>query len=771
MSHSLSGPILDLDLNRFKVIFTLNTVGQSSLLIVYQYVKRYPDTKSIKEHLINDFHISDEEFNKLFDRSMIQVIEQTPKSGESYDISLLRRCIKVLSEFYDPSSRKKGKKESELQCKCQKLVDKRNQTFHSFSGLDNDAMKKEIETINNLIDDILSSLKVQFPAKTTELSNIKKDTDDKISEILAQPLGKYEIKIYLAHKHLREEIPDFKIRCKEYGKIKMLDFLSGCRSLHDVKLLYTEVIVRQSNKYLENNPIKCTDIIKMATEDTILLINSVAGGGKTTTFRKGISDWGEGGLLMSTHDFDFIFPMLFRNTRISSVAELIGDLLPNARVKIGTKDILHCISDPSYKILFYCDGYDERNKNSQKLFIEIRDLKEKYEHIRVIITSRPESVKYLYYHRGEKLNIDHLQILGILESKRKEFLLKYHDELIKAGLSSQSTDDLLNFFDGCSSRHKDLYSLPINLAILSWLWGQDRERAKTVKSAAGLYIAISDILMEKLVCRIVQNYPSIMENICRDLDDLNDLIDQFKENMYNESLISLRHDRMYIDQTGSNNLRSVCKAIKLPFVELKGAFLLTKLEWFTDLEDSLELPHKGMMDFYSANCIASKLSQGGRTIKEILLELYNNDHSQFELEKYQNVLLLLGGILALKDASLVANHGPEIIQLLKDTGIRNNSQWYDVFEDFNLNRAAAEQFGKLIAPSLDIEDFEIKSADVEILATLIQYVNIDSVTLDIDSTDTPAQLPDLVNVLRSKNCNLIIRKIVDNNLTFWNSIT
>ncbi|CAL4066631.1 unnamed protein product, partial [Meganyctiphanes norvegica] len=97
------------------------------------------------------------------------------------------------------------------------------------------------------------------------------------------------------------------------------------------------------------------------------------------------------------------------------------------------------------------------------------------------------------------------------------------------------------------------------------------------------------------------------------------------------------------------------------------------------------------------------------------------------------------GILALKDVSLVEQHGKEIITLLIESGVRNNTQWYEVYHTLNVNDIAAERFARLIAPHLDLNKFEINDANVEIIATLIKYVNIPK----IDKIDLIKQQHDL----------------------------
>ena len=236
-----------------------------------------------------------------------------------------------------------------------------------------------------------------------------------------------------------------------------------------------------------------TDILNLAIS-SILLIDAEAGGGKTTIFQFKMNDWGEGGTVMKSARYHYIFPMLFRNSNISSVKELIEKLIPNVSINIGTEDIMTLIADPSLEILFFCDGFDEKNENSHKVFTEICNLKERYKNIKVIVTSRPESVKEIFHTLGTRHTIEHIKILGIHESNRGELLKKYHDEMINAGDSIQKSEDLVVFYSNCSDRIKEIYRLPINLVILAYLWATSPDIVKTIKSGAGLYSALVDIL-------------------------------------------------------------------------------------------------------------------------------------------------------------------------------------------------------------------------------------------------------------------------------------
>ncbi|CAL4123022.1 unnamed protein product, partial [Meganyctiphanes norvegica] len=788
-SASVIAPLFkDNDLNKFKVIYTLNTVVQPALLEVYQLYKRFDDTKNIKDHLINDLHMSVHSYRDKFDRTMRDVIENTDNSGKDYDISLLVKCLRVLSRQYEPRCENRWRDTDQLEFRCQKLVDKRNETFHSFSGITIPEMRNEINAIENLLKEMLMSLEARYPRESRKINKLKTETLDKISYIRKHPLGNSDIKTYILQL-LKYRIPSYKTKCKRWEKLKILDFLLGSSTFHDIRLLYTETIVEKSHKLARNTPVNCKDILNLATPFTILLIDSEAGGGKTTLFRYVINDWGEGGTMMSTTDYDFIFPMAFRDPNTNCVKDLICNLVSSVGTIMDPEYINNCITDPSLKIMFFCDGFDEKNANSLQLFNEICELNKKYSHIRVIVTTRPESVREFYHSHSRTHPIEHLKLLGIHESKRGDFLVKYHDEMIAAGISTQSSGELLQFYSSCSDRHKELYRLPINLVILAYLWGQDPAKAQKIKSAAGLYTELVEILNKKLISRILESHPDVLINLKGDMDTLKDHIESFKDKVYNESLTAVRFDRIFIDDNGVRNLRKFCTDKALPFLEMKGAYLLSKLEWETvnDLKEVLELPHKGFLDYFSAKCIESKLmhmsnNEKDKTlpkcqklvhmpenrVKKIILD--NHNEEERNLPKYQNILQLLGGILALKDVNLVEQHGQDIIDLLIETGVSNNSQWMDIYMDLNVNPTAAEKFGKLIAPHLKIDDLNIKNGDVEVLSNLLQYCDIKKVTFYISGNVMPAQLPALLNVLTDKNCKVTIKKITEAQVHFWDTL-
>ena len=204
-------------------------------------------------------------------------------------------------------------------------------------------------------------------------------------------------------------------------------------------------------------------------------------------------------------------------------------------------------------------------------------------------------------------------MLGIDKCKRPIFLKRYHDELIAAKESQESSEDLLNSYENLSENSKELYRLPINLAILSWIWSKDKIRAKSINSSASLYGAIIEILNEKLLSRL-HDSPYVAKKSNKQIKVS---IKYFEKQLCIEALAALKNDRMYIDDNDVKRLMDACKDIQLPFDELAGSFLLTKLDHSNNLEESLEVGHKAFLDYFSAMRIMSLLISCSNNINTI----------------------------------------------------------------------------------------------------------------------------------------------------------
>ena len=72
-----------------RVMHTINTVAQPVMLKIYQIIKPFPDTWSIKDYI----RYKGGDYSQ-YNQTMRNVIEGTNASGDQYDITLIKKCIK-----------------------------------------------------------------------------------------------------------------------------------------------------------------------------------------------------------------------------------------------------------------------------------------------------------------------------------------------------------------------------------------------------------------------------------------------------------------------------------------------------------------------------------------------------------------------------------------------------------------------------------------------------------------------------------------------------
>ena len=113
-------------------------------------------------------------------------------------------------------------------------------------------------------------------------------------------------------KTLLRLLPAYKQKCKEWGNMRILDFLAGT-TFHDIKNIYTKILIQSSKFRATNDLVDCDkifDVFIKASPIALLLLDAEAGGGKTTTFRRSFKVFGEGGADMSIDDFTLIIPLV-----------------------------------------------------------------------------------------------------------------------------------------------------------------------------------------------------------------------------------------------------------------------------------------------------------------------------------------------------------------------------------------------------------------------------------------------------------------------------
>ena len=103
--------------------------------------------------------------------------------------------------------------------------------------------------------------------------------------------------------------------------------------------------------------------------------------------------------------------------------------------------------------------------------------------------------------------------------------------------------------------------------------------------------------------------------------------------------------------------------------------------------------------------------------------------------------------------------------------IKGEKQELEVKEEKNTNTSDVYNSSKRIGNHQHLNNFTIKDNDeIELLYNQIWYANTNNVIFDIRSNDMHRLLPKLIDVLRSRKCNLEICNIEDKQVPYWISI-
>ncbi|XP_064104776.1 uncharacterized protein LOC135214431 [Macrobrachium nipponense] len=558
--------------------------------------------------------------------------------------------------------------------------------------------------------------------------------------------------------------------------------------------------------------------IDKGSKTDILFIEGIAGAGKTTLTRIMTCEWrNQQSSMQNLLEYDLLIYFECRNSAIHSFKQLLETLMSDVLPKFKEDDLVTCIL--TLKILIIADGLDELNETSTKVFREILDLGT-YAVITIVCTSRPEYVKKFYTLVPEGQCVTHVRIKGIPSEKRTDFVVRYHKELIRQGVTEKEVDGLITFMKDSSDDLEEPLRLPLNLAWLTLMWSLSPERLNKVTGATELYTEILGLNKERLIRKLEMTEVTSFNKDPSFNKDLTGNLDRFVLFLSWEALISLKEQTIdSLPEDSVDRLRNACASLQLPYEPVLGSFLIEAIVYATAMPKSVfSITHKGELDYLAANYVIEALNgkdlrfdttsiirsirnhpsfqneslreefiehilrslnvsltksvkelsdtkEGSgvnhpriATISCVLEGLYGVDKIPSDLSRYQNMLHYVAGLLHRVPDTIRREIADELVTLFHKSGVIHKDQWYDLLEQTKMNEDVAKSIASRI-DSLGGGNASITDRrSLNSYSKLVQHGTYTKITVSLpDSAENDQKLDELItNMTEKQNCPLHI---------------
>ncbi|XP_042878067.1 uncharacterized protein LOC122257074 [Penaeus japonicus] len=783
----------EIDHNYLRVFKVVTAIGCPVMHQVFIWGCPKDPNQTLEDYLLREKHMSNKDYRKLFNVHMRETIKTSP-SGDKFDITLLLLAIKLtcVNVAHKDNRAWHTQDDSCLEYLLTSIKDTRNELAHNYIVMNKTQMVEKVESLRRLLIRTLESARDRYSIDQATVDNVIDITNKNINTIRDHPLAVKDINRYqsellfdnLKRLMVKEGLAELKRMYERITIINPVFFVAGSDFLMDVGLVFSRIEVKQAGRFAKGKYIAYENILELnhlcesisqnpgnGEPATMVILEGVAGSGKTTLTKFIISEWSKRShKFMGLDQFDLLFLMECRNPSLESFADLLVSLMPNVSKSFRKEDFVGCALD--LKILVLIDGLDELNKSSEKLLREVLAMLRTRD-IKILCTSRPEKVQDIYKIIPDGIVKVHLRITGIPANKRVDFVKAYHDEMKKLRRSEQDTTGLVEYLNMSSDKLDKHFRFPLNLVLLTYLWAQAPDRVNKVTTPTELYVQLLDLLVEKLVERL-KHHDATKHVSCSELKEKTEL---FLRELYHESLYALSRDHVYIDKCAKVRLREICSDLHLPFKEVISAFMELKLVWTTSGTDELlSFPHKDIHDFFSASClylaitndeyydfvIRSHISRiakvlcniyatvtcspSRQAISRILLSIHEGSASTLTVNKYQNILKHLAGLIGLSSKGAPSSLSEEIVGLLVQSGIDNEELWLDILSEVKCDVTTVQHIARNIEEFLSGE-LTIEDAKVRPFAFLLPHARPSSIYIDI--TDSGQRLPYLPGLLEA----------------------
>ncbi|MPC60931.1 NACHT, LRR and PYD domains-containing protein 3 [Portunus trituberculatus] len=588
------------------------------------------------------------------------------------------------------------------------IKDERNNSMHGLPEITTQEFFNKAHKLRKLFHEALRTAKIKYQVSDAGFNDIINIMNDKLDEAMLEVLGEKDLLSFnigtLRQDLIQESNKVMKQHFLNSLNIDPMSFLTDTKLNLHVEKVFTEITmtrgstgVRRDLRY--ENIIKDTRSGLGSSQSQVLLVEGIAGSGKTTFIKLVIGEWlkeNKDRIITGLDYYDLLLCIQCRERKIDSLHCLLNNEVPDVFLKFRNL-VLHLIKN--CKILFLIDGLDESNEDSEKLIDDILTQMKTVNGCTLLFTSRPEGFTSFKSNIPQEYQVSCLEIIGIPEASRASFVRRYHEEIKQQIGDTKNTEELVENVQQVLEREH--FRLPLNMVFLTWIYIHDPCAITTTTTQTQLYHSTYQLCLQKLLNRLTCH--TTTRNSDRQTLETN--LKQPMGAIQKESLVALWRSRVTFDHEAETSIREACSEQNIPTKELFSAFLTLKANR-THLREIAQYsaPHKGLQEFYAAMHIVThpRLQTSSASIRDILEETLGKINEK--LGRIQYVLYHVAGMLPLQPNPVPHTITNELLDMLFDSGMNVREQWLNLVEDTRANTTVLQRIAHYFCASISERD-------------------------------------------------------------------
>ncbi|XP_066988360.1 uncharacterized protein [Macrobrachium rosenbergii] len=683
------------------------------------------------------------------------------KSPKDLDITVMNKICQSLWQkgVNDPGD--------ELRGLVRKIKDVRNFVSHEAPDMSGTDLESQLRDFQAMLEETLEKTKSLFPAHVASIDQLKAAIQDAVPTTLEKIREKYDSSNPQDVQRLKEEIEEFGSEFSEiiqksfeqellslyerlcqilpydwlaqYGLADPCNIMICLKVVDDMELNNRlsgkkSIIVNQQEIFKIKDP--------MGKDPEVVIISGDAGSGKTTI----LCSYAEGWCKKTTDmpelsSFTALLYMQFRNHDHDNFDDYLKSLIPQTVARFPVDLVKLAVLDSTFLVL--CDGYDEANEKSRRLFEEMLALNSSK--MKFVVTTRPGNTERLtkIVNEGKRSRIN-LRVSGLQEQDMILLTEKLVGHLSKDDVTQQEQmkSELLQKIKEMNTGTSAVLQTPLYFNLFVLLYIECPYLRDEMSTRTSVYLQ----LRKHKIKRITNKTGTSVES----LEEFDALYRKWSLKHYIEE----KYEWSETDVRSFKREISCPKAIQNFDAIMSSYFSIKKASKHLETVKVYCHRHRSEQEFAVAGNVCDDIitssgrTQGGNVIRDVLRlkGLWDGDNQYLLFRKLREVISFIPGILYSTERDVLHNTIDDLHELCVSYSLS--------YEDHDT----------LLEPCIETR---LDDQVLELLVSLTRKTSLKD-RVRFDQTKCLYVLPSLLPKLRPKEISLRFSSNVPRDLSLLN---